>query len=975
MAAKTLYRGTGLILCVLGVVGGGAIGLRAAVQDYIGKPVAAVKVTIEGRDTVEPTLVQGVATPVGQPLSMIQVRETVAHLFGLGRFEDIRVDATLENGGVTLRYVLSPTHPVARIRFVGPSAPGVDTGTLRRVITDRFGVTPPLGRLAAMTRLLQDSLRERGYRHAAIEPRSELEHAPERATLVFAVDPGPRTIIGTVTVNGRPTVSEADFLGRLGLKAGAPYQPDALAARIEKYIANRRAGGYYEAKVVPDVQFADNDRVANLVVTVSPGPRVRVVFAGDPLAPDKRAELVPVEREGSIDEDLLEDSSNRIEEYLRTQGYREAKAPHAREESNGELVITFTIHRGQQFRVASVEISGNTSIPLGDFEPGLRLHDGQPFSDAKLDADVAVIDELYHRRGFATARALPAIDVPTAPAPGQVPVAVRIQVNEGVRTVVDSLSFAGNEALGDAALRGKIRLQSGAPYVPGQLAIDRDAIQLAYQDLGYENVSVQARPQFTQGDTHVDVRFDIREGRRVFVDHVIIAGNVHTKANTIERELQMKSGDPLSATALNETQRRLTSLGLFRRVQITELRHGDDSRHDVLVTVEEAATTTIDYGLGAEGRIETVPGANGVATNQLDVAPRTFFGFGRRNLFGKNRSINMFSSVSLHLEDQASTTGSPSRAEYRLLGTYREPRLFNTAADGLVTATAERQIRTSFSFERVAITAQAAQRITHALSVTGSYQLQRTALLSVVPSDDPSFPLIGRLFSFEPLRLSSFSSAVIHDTRDDAVNPTQGHYVSANGQVAALAIGSQVGFVKSFVTAQGFRMLSRSSGIVLAGNARVGMAAEFDTNNPIPEPERFFAGGDTSVRGFALDTLGARHDPPDPARDTIDKNGFPIGGNATVILMGEARVPIRSGISVVGFFDAGNVFQRLNQLDVTELRSAVGFGVRYASPFGPLRVDLGFKTHVDAIPCAASTDVGKCFETRPALHISFGQAF
>ena len=689
---------TGLILLVLCVLCSGAPRLQAAVDGYIGKPVAAVKVTIEGRDTSEPTLMQAIATPVGQPLSMIQVRETVAHLFSLGRFEDVRVDATLENGGVMLRYVLSPTHPVAKIQFVGPPAAGVDTGALRRAITDRFGVTPPLGRLAAMTRLLQDSLRERGYRHASIEPRSEIEHAPERATLVFAVDPGPRTIIGAVTVNGRPTVSEADFLSRLGLKAGDPYQPDALAARIEKYIANRRAGGYYEAKVVPAVQFADDDRVANIVVTVSPGPHVRVVFADDPLPSDKRAELVPVEREGSIDEDLLEDSSNRIEEALRAQGYREAKAPHAREEINGELVITFTIHRGPQFRVASVEISGTTSIPLGDFEPGLRLHEGQPFSDAKLDADVGVIDELYHRRGFATARALSAIDIATPPVSGQVPVAVRIQVNEGVRTVVDSLSFVGNEALGEAALRGKIRLQPGAPYVPGQLAIDRDAIRLAYQDLGYGNVNVQARPQFTQKDMHVDVSFDIREGARVFVDHVMIAGNVHTKTNTIERELQMKSGDPLSPSALNDTQRRLTSLGLFRRVQITELRHGDESRHDVVVTVEEAATTTIDYGLGAEGRIQPVPGDNGVATNKLDVAPRTFFGFGRRNLFGKNRSINIFSSVSLHLENQASTTGSGSRVEYRLLGTYREPKVFNTRADVLLTGILDQAIRSSFSF-------------------------------------------------------------------------------------------------------------------------------------------------------------------------------------------------------------------------------------------------------------------------------------
>jgi outer membrane protein insertion porin family len=471
---------------------------------------------------------------------------------------------------------------------------------------------------------------------------------------------------------------------------------------------------------------------------------------------------------------------------------------------------------------------------------------------------------------------------------------------------------------------------------------------------------------------------EIREGPRVFADHVMIVGNVRTSSDTIEHELQVKAGDPLSLSALNESQRRLTALGLFRRVQITELRHGDESKRDVLVTVEEAAATSISYGVGAEGRLLEVQDPNGLAISRLDVAPSTSFSYSRRNLFGKNRSIDVFNSVSVHLQNSNSaTTSAAKRTEYRVLGTYREPRLFNSSADGLITATAEQQIRSSFSFDRIGATAQVVRRITRALSVSGSYQIQRTELLGVnVSTDDPTNELIARLFSTEPLRLSSFSSSIIHDTRDDAVNPGAGHYFSVNGQLAALAIGSQVGFAKSFITAQGFRTLPHSNGIVLAGNARLGMAAEFDTENPIPEPERFFAGGDTTVRGFALDALGVRHDPADPQHDTIDKSGFPIGGNATIILMGELRVPVRGGVSVVTFFDSGQVFQRLNQLDPTELRSAIGFGVRYKSPFGPLRLDVGFKTHVDAISCTGSPDAGKsCFETRPALHISFGQAF
>jgi outer membrane protein assembly factor BamA len=186
-----------------------------------------------------------------------------------------------------------------------------------------------------------------------VSPRSELEHAPERATLVFSIDPGPRTTIGDLRVDGQPVVSAPDLFSRLGLKPGAPYQRQALTARIERAIEERRKAGYYEASITPAVELANDDRVANITMTVSPGPLVRVVFAGDALPSDRRAELVPVEREGSVDEDLLEDSTSRIEEYLRAQGYREAAAPHTREERNDELIITFIVKRGQQSRVST----------------------------------------------------------------------------------------------------------------------------------------------------------------------------------------------------------------------------------------------------------------------------------------------------------------------------------------------------------------------------------------------------------------------------------------------------------------------------------------------------------------------------------------------------------------------------------------------------------------------------------------------
>ena len=113
--------------------------------------------------------------------------------------------------------------------------------------------------------------------------------------------------------------------------------------------------------------------------------------------------------------------------------------------------------------------------------------------------------------------------------------------------------------------------------------------------------------------------------------------------------------------------------------------------------------------------------------------------------------------------------------------------------------------------------------------------------------------------------------------------------------------------------------------------------AKLETLLDLPASERFFAGGDTTVRGFVLDRLGTP--------ETLDPNGFPIGGNGLVIFNAELRLTVHRGFGVVTFVDTGNVFARTSDIDLGRLRSSVGFGLRYRSPIGPIRVDLGFKVH------------------------------
>lgn len=971
----------GLIpLCVFGALFGLASPARAAIDDYIGRSIASVRLLIEGRETSDTALARAILTRVGQPLSMPAVRESITHLFSLGRFTDVQVDATaVEGNRVALRYELSPVHPVTKIEFAGGlDAPGVDTGRLRKALVDRYGASPSLGRTTELVTAVEAALSERGYLHSIVKSRAILAHRPDRATLVLTVDPGPRTLVGDIDVVGPPSVSRSDLLGRLGLAKGAAYQRSELDARVERYITERRKAGYYEAKLSVAARTTDDERTAHLTLTVTAGSHVRVLFTGDSLPADKRAELVPIESEGSVDEDLLEDSTNRIETYLRDQGYRMAKAPHTREELDGELRITFSVRRGPAYRVSRVEISGNASVPLSEFDAALRLRDGQPFTESKLEADVATIENLYHRRGFAGAKAQVAEEPqPVAANDGFMPLVVRIVVNEGPQTLVASIRVQGNASVPEPVLTRELGLQPGRPYFDAQLVLDRDAIQLHYVNLGYLGATVDVNPNLSGDRTRAELLFAVREGPRVFVEHILIVGNLRTSSEAVEHELQIKSGDPLSAEARVESQRRLMALGLFRRVQINELRTGDETIRDLLVTVEESPASTIAYGGGVEGRLRVVRSEEnpGFATERLEFAPRGSFEIGQRNFFGKNRSVNLFTSVSLHPKDspafldQSNTTptgtGGFGFVEYRVLGQYREPKVFGASADALITGTIEQQIRSSFNFSRRGAAAEVARKVTREIGASVSYQIQRTRLFDVSVSESDR-RLIDRLFP--EVRLSSISSSVIHDTRNDQVEPGSGYYVSGNLQIAGRRIGSEVGFLKTYSRAQLFRTLPRARRTVLAGNLQLGLARGFlretTTNGltltveDLPASERFFAGGDTTIRGFALDTVGT----PKTLQD-----GFPLGGNAMVILNAEARVPVLGGLGVVGFFDTGNVFARVADVDLTELRSAVGVGLRYRSPVGPLRLDVGFKVHPQEI-------AGR--RERPwVVHISFGQAF
>ena len=290
------------------------------------------------------------------------------------------------------------------------------------------------------------------------------------------------------------------------------------------------------------------------------------------------------------------------------------------------------------------------------------------------------------------------------------------------------------------------------------------------------------------------------------------------------------------------------------------------------------------------------------AVEEFQVAPRGFFEVSRRNLFGKDRSINLFTRVSFrpkgvsaspNAADQSTEGGGYGFNEYLARVTYGERRILGTEADATISAGVEQGVRSSFDFNRRGASATVTRRVSRTLAVSGRYGLDHTRLLNI-KSTFAAQPEIDRLFP--QVRLSSVSSSLIRDTRNDSIEPNSGSLIGADAELAARRIGSQVGFFKTFLQGFAYRQLPGAANVVAVLGARVGprhrLPADRRSGGADRNDRRRGLAGQRAVlcrrrqRPFAASLCDRLGTP-----DTIDPTGFPKGGHGLVVLNAELRIP------------------------------------------------------------------------------------
>jgi outer membrane protein insertion porin family len=832
-----------------------------------GEPVAAVRIAGESSERLR----RYVEIRPGEPYRAELVRHAAELLYATGDFEDVRVDAERPAGGLELTFRPQAAPRLRAFRLEGDRV--LSPRTLQRIADLREGERLVTGRLERASRDAALRLAGEGYLEARVAAR--VERHDGQADAVFQVHSGPQVRVTDVAVEGGP----AEMLTPLiAPHPGRPFERARATRAAERMRRRLVEAGLWRATVDVRDSYDPTSSRLRLVFHVEPGPLTFLEFAGGRLSRGLRSSVTELLREGALRGDVLEEATDRIEQHLRGEGYRAPAVSYALEPRPGGEALVFTVEPGPRARVASVRLVGE--VPAG-LEVPLATRAGEPLQDRRVEDDVAALVKALEERGHPE----PRVEAEIPEGGGEVAVVFRI--TPGPRARVASVRVDSPVALAREAAPQELRLRAGSPYRVRDLARDREGVLAAYRNAGYAYAEVRPEVTLSADRSEAAVLLRVEPGPRLVVDHVVISGLRQTREEVVRRELSLREDAPLGLRDVLESQRRLSALGIFDRVSVAEMDPESKPARSVVVAVEEAAPTTIAYGLGY-GEREQVRASVEVA---------------RRNIFGMDRSLSGFARFSFR--------GS------RVLATFREPYLLGRRQELFVTAFREEEDRPGFDFVRFGSLVQTGRNLSTTWSLILRYVAQQTVTFNV------EVPCIEIDREFCDSTVSGPSVSVVNDTRDDALDPRRGRFLGGDVQVSHHLLGGDT-LVKAFLQAATYQRLAPRA--LLALSARLGLGRTF-AGEPslLPPGERFFAGGDYSMRGFAVDTVN------------------PDGGNALVLGGMELRFDATRYLSAAAFTEAGNVYSLVGDVDFNDLRYTAGLGLRYRSAFGPLRFDWGYK--------------------------------
>ncbi len=991
-------------------------GTTPGLSRYAGQTVTSVSFTGVDPSMLEP-LQSRLPLQKGDKLDTQKVRESLRTLYATGLYQTIEVLAVPGPDGIRVLFSGAKKYFVGRVTI-----DGVNNDNLLAQLNGSTKLNPGTvyteSKLLATDDLLKQALEDNGYYEGKIARTMDADQRDGLVNVHYDIQPGTLARVGEIKIDGDPGLTLKQFRRKGGLRHNSRVSRNTVSAALSSlqkiYQKKQRlAASVTLASKTYDAQ----GQYVNYEFHVTQGPVVKVSVAGAKISKGDIQKFVPIYEEGAVDLDLINEGAHNIRNYLQSKGYFDAQViPQQVHRSEGEITLQYEAELGVHHRVDSVTVTGNKYFNTETIKEHISVYAANiadrngGYSQALVNADVTNITSLYEGNGFSHVKVTPEIknveDKKNPKRDGLLSINYAIQ--EGDQQKIGQYQINGTDTVPLETLSPLLNTQVGQPYSSLNIIGDRDVILNYYLAHGYDKAQVNV---FQETDTKnpalVDVTINIKEGQQFFVRDTLLSGIEHTRVSTVQQQVSITPDQPLDESALLTTQRKLYNLALFNQVN-TAIQNpaGEQIKKNVLLQMREAKRWDITYGFGFQAQTGT-PSTNclspaqqiyyGVAgsyscnaNGKVGASPEVLFSISRINLRGTQQSVTL-------------NTSYGSLEQVALL-TYNNPDLlknpnFNFSLSGGYTNS---QNVTTYAASVLGGSIRVSEHVSRATTLLYSLSFRD---VKVNPNSIQVSPSLIPLLS-QPARVAGPGFTWIRDTRDSPLDAHRGTFNTAATFFSTSKLGSQANFGRlDFSNATYY---SFGAGWVFARQTRIADERSFGTATQelIPLPERIYAGGAQSLRGFSFNSAGPRD----------ATTGYPIGGAAAFVNTLELRTPsphlpyVGNALGFVLFHDMGNVFDkasdiwpsfaRVNQPTPAACRDLsnanttagsnsaigqqggcsfnyfthdVGVGLRYHTPIGPVRFDFSYLLNPPVYPVLLDYSVNST--TSQPAHVGIASNF
>ena len=712
-------------------------------------------------------------------------------------------------------------------------------------------------------------------------------------------------IITKIEVQGQRRIEESAILSNVRSRVGDYFSNERISEDIKRIF---KMGYFDDIKV----DLSSGELGPQLIFIVKERTFIREIkIEGNKQLKEEVIRDVVAVRESTIfNMDSVRDTKEKIAKLYEEKGFFLADIFHRLDGKGDEATLVFEVAEGRKAKIKKINILGNKEFSDKDLLKigGVETQEGGAFSwltdsgkfeEETLQKDIDLMRAFYYNNGFIQVK----IEAPQVfMSPDKKWLYVTIRINEGDQFNVGKISFAGDLASeADDAVKTKetLKTKENETFSSDNMRMDIVTLTDKFGDIGYAFANVSPKTEIDEDKKLVNITFSAEKGSLVYIDRINITGNTKTRDKVVRRELKIAEGDLYNGSALRRSRQKVNNLGFFKEVNFVTQRGRGEDKLDLNIEIDEGPTGTLTVG-GGYSSIDHLVG-------MIQVSQGNLGGRGQKlslnaEVGGQSSSYN-FSFTEPYLFDKKVSAG------FNVFNTTRDYSDYeNSSKGGGVTVSVPRG-----EYSRV----------------SASYRYETVDISEVSP-----FAAQLILDSEGETTTSSILTSLSRDSRDNNLNPTKGSVNSISLEYAGGLLGEDNHFYKAVVNTSWYYAVPWEHVLMFRGRAGYAHGIEGDTLNV---DERFFLGGINTLRGYDYRSVG-------PEEIGIDGNPYVVGGNKELLFNTEYTFPlsVEAGLKGLVFFDAGNAFDEGETVKLSELRKSVGYGFRWFSPIGPLRLEWGY---------------------------------